>query len=230
MEKPVLLDDIDFNLDTDAFMRLMRIREDMPEVQELKALAREAVSLARPKAIYKKGYIETRGEDFVIVDGVKLTSRVLRVNLEETHRLFLFAATCGTELEAWSNPLTDLLEKYWADSIKEAALRTAIKALRHDLTERYNPGEISTMSPGSLDDWPITQQSQIFELLGDTETAIDLKLTDSLYMTPLKSISGLAFSTETSFESCQLCPRKKCPGRRAPYDPDLYESRYRNKD
>ena len=46
-------------------------------------------------------------------------------------------------------------------------------------------------------------------------------LTDTFLMVPIKSVSGIFFPTEVSFESCQLCPRENCIGRRAPYDPAL---------
>jgi hypothetical protein len=40
-------------------------------------------------------------------------------------------------------------------------------------------------------------------------------------------VSGIRFPTTESFESCQLCPRAGCPGRRAAYDASLYDRRYR---
>jgi len=46
---------------------------------------------------------------------------------------------------------------------------------------------------------------------------------------PVKSVSGIMFPTEMSFESCGLCPREVCPGRRAAYDPGLWEKRYAEK-
>jgi hypothetical protein len=54
-------------------------------------------------------------------------------------------------------------------------------------------------------------------------------LTDSFLMVPTKSVSGIVFPTEVSFESCRLCPRSDCPGRRAKYDPNLWEQRYAEK-
>ena len=56
----------------------------------------------------------------------------------------------------------------------------------------------------------------------DVEKLIGVRLTDSFLMVPMKSISGILFPTEVRFESCQLCPRKDCPGRRAPYDQALW--------
>jgi hypothetical protein len=83
------------------------------------------------------------------------------------------------------------------------------------------------MAPGSLTDWPLREQRPLFALLGDTEALVGVRLTDSCLMLPNKSVSGIRFPTEKHFESCQLCPRPDCPGRRAPYDADLYDRRYR---
>jgi len=83
------------------------------------------------------------------------------------------------------------------------------------------------MSPGSLEDWPITEQPRLFKLLGEGAAATGVRLTDSCLMLPTKSLSRLTFPSEHGFESCRLCPRERCPGRRAPYDPDLYARRYK---
>ena len=42
---------------------------------------------------------------------------------------------------------------------------------------RYEPGKLSSMSPGSLEDWPISQQRPLFSLFGDVEAKIGVKLT-----------------------------------------------------
>ena len=60
-------------------------------------------------------------------------------------------------------------------------------------------------------------------------TAIGVKLTESYLMEPNKSVSGIRFPTEERFESCMLCPRQDCPGRRSAYDPELYDQKYRAK-
>jgi hypothetical protein len=77
------------------------------------------------------------------------------------------------------------------------------------------------MSPGSLKDWPITEQKILFSSLGDVESAVGVRLTGSFLMIPRKSVSGIYFPTEIPFLSCQLCPREKCPSRQAAYDRKL---------
>ena len=83
------------------------------------------------------------------------------------------------------------------------------------------------MNPGSLADWPLSEQRVLFALLGDTQDAIGVQLTSSLLMVPTKSVSGIIYPTAETFASCQLCPRRGCPNRRAAYDPQLFEQKYR---
>ncbi|MDI6784868.1 MAG: vitamin B12 dependent-methionine synthase activation domain-containing protein, partial [bacterium] len=135
-------------------------------------------------------------------------------------------ATCGRELEDWSNTIEDPLHRFWADAIKEEALEIGFTAINEHLVKTFHPGKSATMSPGSLPDWPITEQRNLFSLLGDTQTSIGVQLTESMLMLPTKSISGIRFPTEVDFESCQLCPREVCLGRRVPYNKDLFEKRY----
>ena len=160
------------------------------------------------------------------MDGVKLTSRVLRVNMEHVHRVFAFVATCGTELDVWARAIDDMLFQYWGDAIKEMALRSATQVLHRHLTDCFELGKTATMAPGSLADWPLPQQRPLFTILGDVQGAIGVELSDSFLMTPNKSVSGVRFPTEEDFASCQLCPRKDCPNRRAAYDVTLYERKY----
>ncbi|HNT77677.1 MAG TPA: vitamin B12 dependent-methionine synthase activation domain-containing protein [Anaerolineae bacterium] len=221
-----ILDSIPFVPDLPALQTRLRIREGSRHVAELARLAAEAETVARPKALYKLAFIEAKAEDAVVIEGVRFTSRVLRVNLDVAHRVFAYIITCGRELDDWAQAFDDIVHRFWADAIKEMALRTAIQALTQHLNDCYSLGRTAMMSPGSLADWPIQEQRPLFALLGDTRAAIGVALTDSFLMIPDKSVSGIRFPTEESFESCQLCPRETCPGRRAPYDSTLFERKY----
>jgi hypothetical protein len=222
-----VIDTIPFKPDRTALAKRLRVKESGSYLTELLRLADEAEAIARPKAIYKVAFIDERGDDYVVVDGVKLTSRVLYVNLEPVYRVFPYVATCGVELDAWARAQDDMLYKYWADVIKEIAVRDAAQAVSAHMTEQYGLGKMALMSPGSLDDWPLSQQRPLFTILGDVEGAIGVQLTDSFLMSPNKSVSGLRFATADDFASCQLCPRENCSGRRMPYDDTLYDRKYR---
>lgn len=225
MEK-LILDHIPFRPDAAALMEELRVRPGGSYAKEFMALLQEGQAIARPKAMYRVASIDSKGDDYVIVDSIRLSSRVLRVNLEEAYRVFLFVATGGMELEDWTNTIDDMLMRYWADWIAEKSLRAAIEYLQNHLTEQYQPGPMAEMHPGSLADWPIREQRPLFTLLGDPQERIGVRLTDSMLMVPSKSVSGIRFPTESSFESCQLCPLPDCPNRKAPYDKALYERKY----
>ena len=222
----IILDNIPFEIDTEALLRRMRVDPVGPDADTIKRMAEDAVSVARPKGLFGVAYIESRGDETVVIDGVTFTSRVLRVNLDKAGRVFPFLATCGTELNEWSETFSDMLEYYWADVIKELALRIASEVVKERLIERYRPGKTSSMAPGSLENWPITEQGPMFDLLGSAAESIGVHLTDSFLMIPNKSLSGINFPTEWDYDNCRLCPREVCPSRRAPYDKNLYEREY----
>ncbi len=225
----MVLNPIPFQLEVNDLLEKLHLKEGSTLLNDLKRLIDEAQKLGRPKAIYKAAFIDSKGDDFVMVEGIEFKSRVLRVNLDQTYRIFPFAVTCGTELEDWSDKISDVLQHYLAESIKESVLRIANDFLKKHLVEYYELGKVSRMSPGSLEDWPIEEQRPLFSLLGKTKDLIGVYLTESLMMVPIKSISGIWFPAETSFVSCQLCPRDLCPGRKAPYHKDLYDRKYRLK-
>ncbi len=220
-------DNIPWHIDLAQLAQKLHLTEHKDQLKDFEQLVAEALAVGRPKAFYSVARIESRGERSVVINGVELHSRVLSVNLEQAHRVFPFVATCGIELEAWSETIADrILHRFWADQIKEAALRSALQFMRDHLAAHYQPGPIAQMNPGSLADWPLRQQRALFRILGDGPQSIGVQLNEHMLMMPTKSVSGIVFPTETSFESCQLCPLEGCPNRRAEYDPALYNQRY----
>jgi hypothetical protein len=217
-----ILDSIPISLDPGEVIKRLRIRK---RTQGIEDIVQELINLvqpvAKPKAIYEVSYVDNKNGDSLCISGVKFTSRVLRINLNEVGRVFPYIVTCGRELDEIAIPSDDLMKNYYLDAIKEMVLRSAINYLTDYLAEKYALGQVSRMHPGSLKDWPITQQKGLFSIFGNVEDLIGVKLTESFLMIPVKSVSGIYFPTEIKFESCRLCPREVCSGRMAPYDQDL---------
>jgi hypothetical protein len=221
-----VLTDIPLQVDRAELRRNLRLKPGSHHLAELDHLIDQAEQIGKPKAMLRMVYIDKKGENWVQLDGRCLISRVLRVNLEEAQRAFIFVATAGVELDTWAKTISDLLHRFWADAIQEVALETARRALHQYLVQRFHPGLLSEMHPGSLDDWPLSAQDDLFALLGDVAGSIGVSMTESKLMVPVKSVSGIAFSTQTHFTSCQLCPRENCRARQAPFDQALFERRY----
>jgi len=226
-----ILDDVPVELDIDTLLARLRIDRESKIARDILDLIDNVAPVIRPKAIYEVSFIQNRDYDTVEIGGVTFKSRVLRVNLDKVERVFPYIATCGREVDEIATPSGDLLRQFWMDSIKEMALDAIRKYLVNHLKERYALEELSKMSPGegSQDLWPIEEQRQLFSIFADVEDLIGVTLTDSLLMIPIKSVSGIYFSTEIRFESCQLCPREVCQRRMAPYDKNLLESFYKDR-
>jgi hypothetical protein len=184
-------------------------------------LVERAEALIEAGAAYKVCYIEKRLEDTIRIEGMHLQSKVLRRHLDQIERVFPFALTIGGALEEESRACKDILKKYYLDAVANVALDSVRTYFEECLRSRYALTSISSMSPGSLEDWPIESQGPLFSILGDVESAIGVRLEKSLVMTPFRSISGIYFPTEIPFYSCQLCARESCPSRRAEYDEQL---------
>ncbi len=221
-----ILTNIPVEYELEQVLSRFHVEPGSQDAADVRELLTHVQSVVNPKAICDICYVGERTSKTAEIGSVVFTSRVLQVNLAQAHRVFPYIATCGREFDEVPGVAGDPLREYWLDELRIMALRAAAARVREHIERKYSPGKMSSMSPGSLEDWPITQQRQLFSILGNVESAIGVKLTDSFLMVPMKSLSGVYFPTETSFESCRLCPRESCPGRQAPYNEHLWEERY----
>ena len=153
----IVLSNIEFRIDKNRLFQKIHTNPEGEDGERVLALINEAEAIGKPRALYTLSYIDGKGENHVVVDGVKLTSRVMRVNFDKIHRVFPYVATCGRELHEWAEGLEDILDQYWAATIMEMALRAARDQLCRHLEENYHIGKAKSMNPGSLEDWPIGQ-------------------------------------------------------------------------
>jgi hypothetical protein len=222
-----VMDSIPIALRLEDVIKRMRLRNRNETILgNIREMLDIAGPIARPKAVFDVAYIENKNGDSMEIGGVQFKSRVLRINLDKVERVFPYVVTCGRELDEIDIPSTDFIKGYYLDQIKETAVVLARQHVENQLKKRYALGQLSQMAPGAGagDDWPIMQQKELFALFGGREKVqevIGVRLTDSFLMVPIKSVSGLLFPTEVRFESCQICPREQCIGRRAAYDPAM---------
>ena len=215
-----ILQNLTTQIDLQEVTKALRL-DRQGDTQSAQRLIDKAKTLIEPKAAFKLCYIDEKLPDAVRVNGLRLESKVLRKNLDEVERIFPYVVSIGAALEQAASKMSDLLEAYYLDVIGNIALTAVRKQLHDHLCNKFALKKISFMSPGSLQDWPIESQSQLFELLPEIEASIGVRLNKSFLMIPTKSVSGIYFQTGISFFSCQLCQRGKCPGRKARYDEDL---------
>ena len=224
-----IIDRIPVKLEAGDIARRLHIRPDRAGSSHLEELIELARSLVGLRAVYDISYVGIKDTQSVEVSGVVFRSRVLRHNLDRAQKVFPFIMTIGPALEQTAASLGDLLKQYYLEEIANIVLEQGAAWLTDKLQGRWGFPRLSNLSPGSLEDWPITEQRQLFSLFGDAEKVIGVRLTDHFLMLPRKSISGILFPSEEGFTACLLCPRDDCPSRRARYDEAL-AAEYRKRD
>ncbi len=223
MEQYILRDQ-GIALTLDEVYKVLHLTEDMDEedAKTVSDMVAGVNAVANPKAVYCVAAIEEKGPDYVVIEGHKFVSQLVRDNLEPVHKVIPYAVTCGEEAEAWSKQFDDILLQFWADEIKKLLMGKINQMVVERIRKTYFPeGGMSAMSPGSLAAWPLTEQRTLFGLIGDVKELVGITLTESCLMLPSKSISGFYFSSDTGYVNCKYCPILKCPGRRAPFEGEL---------
>ncbi len=192
-----------------------RCGEELEE--EITELVEAAAAIAAPKTLYAVLPIDARDDKGVTIGGVSIKSELMSKNFASVSRVFPYVSTCGVELEEWSKSLDDPLLEYVADAIKQHYLRLVMVEFNRFIRERYGiSGYMPAMNPGSIKEWPLTGQRELFSIFGyeQVKEAIGVVLTDSCLMLPSKSVDGIYFESERDYENCELCPIKDCPNRR----------------
>ncbi|MFP4082504.1 MAG: hypothetical protein ACLFVG_07065 [Candidatus Aminicenantes bacterium] len=214
------LDSIPLRLGVNDIIKELRLENKNPSI-DIQELLEKSKLLISPKLLYEVSYITKKEKDQVEIEKVTFTSRVLSLNLQKVEKVFPYVITIGKALENKASSSNDLLKQYYLENIGDEALRLLEKYLENHIRQNYGIKKLASMSPGSLENWPVTEQKPLFSLFGRELDLVGVTLTESMLMIPRKSISGILFPTEVTFSSCQLCPRKRCPERKASYDQNL---------
>jgi hypothetical protein len=217
-----VIENIPVKLDADELVMGLRIRRNVDYIRDkLDSLIETITPVMNPKALYSVSFVDKIEGDRVTIGDTVFTSKVVRMNLEPVGRVFPYVVTAGAELDAVE--LSKGQSAMLLDQVKTVVVSKAYQYLRTHLAEKYGIKKLSSVGPGRLDEWAITQQRELFSLFGDNVDRIGVHLTKTCLMVPVKTVSGLLFPSEAGFESCELCSREKCMGRRTAFDPKLVE-------
>lgn len=217
-----VIENIPVKLDAVEVVKRLRIRRNVEYFRDkLASLIETIAPVMNPKAVYSVSFVDKIEGDRVTIGDTVFTSKVVRMNLEKVGRVFPFIVTAGVELD--DVELSKGQSAMLLDQVKNIVVTRANLYLRNLITEKYGIKKLSSVGPGRLDEWPITQQRELFSHFGDNVDRIGVSLTKTCLMVPVKTVSGLLFPSEAGFESCELCSREKCMGRRAAFNPEKVE-------
>lgn len=181
----------------------------------------ELLAAASPKSIYRSYPLTLLPEDEIDFTVFRTKSRNLSKNLADCEEIILFAATLGTGVDV-------LLHKYTRLQMSKAVIMQAAAAA---VIEEYCDGENRKLkqeyeakglylrprfSPG-YGDFSLECQKEITTVL-ETPKRIGIMLTESLLMTPSKSVTAVMGVSKKPYrceiKGCESCGKKDCAYRR----------------
>lgn len=182
---------------------------------------RELMAAASPKSISRVYPLELLSDDWIDFTVFKTRSRNLSRNLQDCEQVILFAATLGAGVDV-------LLHKYTKLQMSKAVTMQAAAAAmieeycdeeNRKLKEEYEDRSLYLRPRFSpvYGDFRLECQKDITTVL-ETPKRIGIMLTDSLLMTPSKSVtavmgvSGKPYRCE--IKGCESCGKTDCAYRR----------------
>lgn len=190
----VVLDNIPFTINGEKVLKQLQLHGDKQRFEKtIQELMELVIPIAKPKAVYKISHIGKNDGDSLEIEGITFTGRFPKEDLDKAGRVFPYVSTCGREVDAIETPTRDMLRRYCLEAIRMTIVIEASMQLKNHLIKQYGLGDLSNISPGHNKEWPITQQKELFLLMGDVEGMIGVKLTEGYTMLPIKSRSGIHF-------------------------------------
>jgi hypothetical protein len=223
VKKEIFQLEIPVEIDLEGVLRWMLPGRTSARAEEMaQVLVEEARKIARPKAIYKISHPRVIDKATIEIDGVTFKSKVLSKLFTGLDRVIPYIATIGKELDALNAERGEMMKGICLEIIKTLVLGNASEYLTEYVKKKFNMPKISRMNPGSLDDWPITEQKAFLSLFDNVEERIGVTLSSGGVLKPTKSVSSIIFPNESGFITCQICPNLDCPTRKAKYNPELH--------
>ncbi len=144
------------------------------------------------------------------------TRQIVTRQLKNSEHFAWFVCTAGEEISRYTRQLMDegdLIKGYVADVLANVVVEAAMDRIQSRLeaemakiglkiTNRYSPGYCN---------WDIAEQKKLFTVF--PENYLDIALSESCLMIPVKSVSGIiGIGKEVKFNNytCQLCSDKAC--------------------
>ncbi|MDD5697639.1 MAG: hypothetical protein PHH77_03390 [Victivallaceae bacterium] len=189
----------------------LHLNPEMPEYFEFSDLLEAIAPQARPGALLAETAVIGKTPRGVISSRGEFSCTLLAELTDASGMVFPFIATCGKPLDSFAAGISDPLQQYWVDCLKEWALEIAVKQVRAAVMSRCPGRKISSLVP--IDDgiWKLDGLKEIFGVFpADALGRLGVELTEYLFMKPNKSRAGIFFPAENEVDRCSLCKLKKC--------------------
>jgi len=216
--KSIIINNAEIELDLNKIRRKIKINKDDPIDKDLIKLFNDIKKIAKPKGIYIPIVIDDIGENYIKTKNILLNSRILRENLKNSKKFFPYIATIGIELEEWYQNIEVVSEQYISNIILQEICYIMKKMIIKNIKNNYNINSASSMSPGTLKDWKLSERDKLLQLFKGDEKRIGVKTLNDNLISPIISVYGIVFEDMNDYNNCRLCPKENCPNRSADFE------------
>jgi hypothetical protein len=221
-EDGVLTDEIIYKADIPAIRKRLSFHLPQEQINEtIQKILRIVVPIVRPQAAYKPCKVESLGVESFKIEKVIFTNLMLKNQLGQVDSVFPFIATCGNEVDSIDTQNFSENDLYCYTVIKEMVMFSALDHLQNILKHRYSLDYIFYLTPGEFQGWKIKDRKRLLTIMGHAHEKLGVKIRKDFSLKPEKTLVGLFYSVPFNLESCQLCQKNPCMGRRAVYNESL---------
>jgi len=226
-----IMSDIEIKLDAREVVLALHQGKKAPEalIEGTRDAIARSQELVHPRALYEwVKVLGVDGEQVLLAQGNGSGEVMLRLGphadlMANAELALVSIVTIGGELDGYIHELNksgELLEAYLLDSVGVVALGEVGRTVREYAEKEAASrgwGVGASLAPGSLQGWPIEGQFALCALLPLDE--IDVHLTDSGVLVPLKSASSLigmgrGYHSKQVGSVCRFCVRAETCWRR----------------
>lgn len=206
-----------FKLDKEAIAKRLRVPEGSKKRDELWEMIDTIENLAKPAVYFRRIEPDLSAEEHVGMGDEVIASPSLRKALHKlalplqdgSKSVFAFAATCGQEATDWGAEREYGLPVFWAQTILEEGMLQLMAELEAEMGKLHD-SHISTIEPGIPVDWPLSEQTSIFQILGGDSEDFGIRLNDQSLMLPFRYLAGIAYFSKKLMPQCGFCHFTDC--------------------
>ena len=223
----VVSDRVNVDIDRRSVCRYLGYKADVEPSARIASLLDQYMERARHLTEPSYSYIisdikSVEGSRTLVKGRVVFRSEVIARLLERGEKVAVFILTIGDRLEETIGRLADdgqIVEAYVLDAIGSSvaeSLADVVQSKIGDLARAQGLCISRRFSPGYCD-WDINQQRVLFRAIDGDSSGVCLS--EMHIMVPQKSISGiigigLRDQGVESYNPCETCNKRNCPGRR----------------
>lgn len=217
----ILIDNIEVNITKEDVLKKMGMPADHRFGDAIAEVIEEAKNLGNAKLLYCEAKIGERTEETIEIGGVTFTGKDLVDALKDVDTVYPYICTCGAELYDATLNSKDLVRMFYLDNIAHFYLLQPSIVLSDILDNKFGTRS-ECMTPGSFENWELSQNVPIFTLLNNGE-GTGVTMNEFALMDPAKSVAGIRFKTTDCGKKCSICMKRDCADRVDDFGKTIYE-------